>query len=171
MSTIETWNEILDAVRQLTGLDAVIAGGAVRDHQLAVSPKDIDVFVQSAPNGHGMLPEPFRYLEPNDARASEYEGKQWVKYVYDYDLRGHAVQLIEVNIPAGPTFGEQLVSSFDIGLTRCWYDGQIHEMPEFVADAAAGCQTILITDRLERSIARAERFSQRHGGRYPHVVA
>lgn len=160
----ELWDAILGPAHEaFPGHKVVIGGGAVRDYLLGFEPKDIDVFVLGQPPG-GMINHPdFLYLEPHENRKAEYEGKQWVKFVCDYEAFGFQVQVIGVTEPTG----QALVDAFDLGITRCWYeDGEVHDTLSAKIDRDCKAVTILLHDRLSRSMERAERFIERHAGAF-----
>lgn len=157
----ELWNAVLDAVKTVYP-QAIIAGGAVRDYLLGFEPKDVDVFVvgEFAPIEH----EAFTQLQVPDNRRSEYEGVRYVQFVDDYEAFGHQIQIV-VLLDRQVAL-ENLVETFDLGITRCWYDGQVHTSREFVRDYLHDTITILLNDRPERSQLRAERFAERHAGQF-----
>lgn len=158
----ELWDAILRPVHEaFPGHKVVIGGGAVRDYLLGFEPKDIDVFVLDRP-GHNFIQDPnFLYIEPGEGRKGEYDGKQWVQFVSDYEAFGFPIQVIGVTEPTG----QALVDAFDLGITRCWYeDGEIHDTINAQIDRDCRAVTVILHDRLERSMDRAQRFIDRHAG-------
>lgn len=161
----ELWDAVREAALSVFS-DALVAGGCIRDYRLGVPPKDIDVFV-AGPSALIVHPDFVHQPVPSD-RREEYEGRPYVRFVDDYDFHGIHVQVIgfytddEVVAVHGPT----LVGDFDFGITRAWYDGQIHETPEFEKDLQDSTITVLRNDRPERAATRARRFMDRHPGRF-----
>lgn len=146
----ELWNTIL---AQIPG--GIIAGGCVRDYLMGVPAKDIDVFVSvhQSTNFNGWEPHP---------DAEEYEAGDHVAYVVQREVEGWTVDLIGMD-PKVLT-GEFVISQFDFGLTRCWYDGEIHDTVEAAHDREKGRITVMINDRPDRLLKRFERFNARNGG-------
>lgn len=168
----DLWDQIL--AQMPTG--AVIAGGAVRDCLLCVDPKDIDVFMGVArePDIYVGTSSPVLELELEAAdprcglyqidnvyeRQSEYEALNNIALVSSGTMLGYRVDAIEI-IDFDPA---KLIEDFDFGLTRCFYDGEIHVTEECVNDIENLTVTLLLTDRVERSRKRFERFNERMGG-------
>ncbi len=146
---------------------AVIAGGAVRDYLLGVPAKDVDVFLRSIDwpssgfNGFASLA---------DNLDAEYAAMQMIEVVQHGRIAGAEVDVIGVHLPDGFS-AERLIAQFDFGLTRCWYDGELHDTPEAAADRAAHTVSLLINDRPERALKRWARFNERMGGGWPLVQA
>lgn len=144
---------------------AIIAGGAVRDHFLGIEPKDIDVFLPSSEYENRPGFEPL-----GDDRRAEYEALPIIDVVTRGTIAGHQVDFVGVN-PHCADFasgwsGEALVRTFDFGISRCWFDGAIHDTPEAKADRETRRVSVLITDRMHRATARFERFNERMGGAF-----
>lgn len=146
---------------------SVIAGGCVRDYLLRREPKDIDVFVPSqvyaAPDGFCGLGN-----GPNDrVRLDEYEALGYIDVVTRGTL--HGVQCDAVGLPFSG--GAALVETFDLALTRCWFDGEkIHDTDEAQADRLNRTVTRVVHDRPERSEKRARRFIESQGPQWSYVV-
>ncbi len=178
-----------DAILASFPAGAVIAGGAVRDFLLGVEPKDIDVFY-----GHTVV-GPTEPLKPGDTvdlsniscvpdarlglkriddqheRLTEYTSVTGINLVSSGSLYGYRVDAIEMENFAG---GAALVEGFDFGITRCWYDGQLHDTRESVTDRLNLTVTQLMPSRASRTEGRFNRFNERMGGRYtlvPYQVA
>lgn len=154
----ELWNTILAHIP-----GGIVAGGAVRDYLLARPAKDIDVFVPISwdpPNGfEGWLPHP---------EAEEYLAGDHVAFVFQQQIEGIVVDLIGVQFHSGieiiPFSGHAVAASFDFGVTRSWYDGELHDTFEAMHDREKGRVTLMRDDRPERALRRFERFNERMGG-------
>lgn len=155
----ELWAAILGVMPP----GSIIAGGAVRDYLLGVEPKDIDVFCLSA---CWEFPEGFEPL--GDNRREEYDAMNMIDIVHRGRLYDRQVDLVGVNLE--PFTGQALVETFDFGITRCWFDGEIHCLPECQTDIESRTVTLLITDRPERAAERFLRFNQRHLGTFELVT-
>lgn len=149
---------------------AIIAGGAVRDYLLGVQPKDIDVFfcvskfnTKTDWTGFGPLGE--------DRRA-EYEAMNAIQVVQRGVVGGLQVDVVGVSLPqpegsdpfASNFSGPGVIETFDFGLTRCWFDGELHDTPEAKADREGRTVTLLLHDRPQRAADRFARFNARMGG-------
>jgi hypothetical protein len=174
----ELWLAILAPIRAVFGDDAVIAGGAVRDYLLGFDPKDIDVFVnvrsiEELLEGADKLDNRFT-LAPLDEELTEYEqNPDWVNEVSGVldggFLSGIGVwdhfDLQVIGRPSSTFSGATLVSRFDIGITRCWFDGEIHDTPYAGVDREGKTLSLLRHDtpeHIEASRGRATRFIRRH---------
>lgn len=149
---------------------AIIAGGAVRDYLLGVQPKDIDVFFCVSKfntkldwTGYGPLGE--------DRRA-EYDAMNAIQVVQRGMVGGFQVDAVGVSLPQpegsdhfAPHFsGQAVIETFDFGLTRCWFDGELHDTPDARYDREHKTVTLLLTDRMARATDRFTRFNERMGG-------
>lgn len=163
----DLWNAIL--ARMPVG--SVIAGGAVRDYLNGVEPKDIDVFIDIAAeavcvnDGDLLKAHDPRFglfrIENIYERYEEYAAVSNIACVSSGQMFGHRVDAVVIE---GFTGGADLVAGFDFGLNRVWYDGEIHDTREAYHDRQNNCATLLLTDRVERSIKRFERLNERWGG-------
>lgn len=168
------WDEILTHARAAFGHDAVIAGGAVRDYALGFEPEDIDVFV----NCTGLELEDFVSELPSCFAVSLlHEATEYHEHpdfmpelsgVLDgWFKNGWRVQFIGRPMP--DFSGAALMSRFDVGLSRIWYDGELHMTPEFIRDMEQGTITILRAESahaLQASTERAWTYVRRHPGRF-----
>lgn len=155
----ELWDQILAAIP-----GAIIAGGAIRDWFLGVEPKDFDIFV-SASEFHE--PEGFSGLGHlgREGRLEEYEKLNDIGIIMRGRIAGRQADLIGMR--SDPLTGAELVTDFDFGITRCWYDADgLHDTAEALQDRVNKTVTLLINTRRERALARFERFNQRNGGIY-----
>lgn len=163
----ELWAEILKCCPP----GAFIAGGAVRDYLLGVEPKDIDVFASTdtlVPNAPWQT-EVFRRIDIPEDRRAEYEAMTEVDVVQRGRIAGWTVDLVygwyekEFSAP-------KVVETFDFGLARCWWDGELHDTPEAAADRNNRTVTLLIKDRPFRAQQRFDRFNARMGGDWTYAA-
>lgn len=165
------WDAMMAPVVAAYGTGVVIAGGAVRDHLLGVDAKDIDIFVD-VPSAYELESEIVALaaagFEISLMDHTEYEdAPDWVNAVQgvlDGTFRGFPVQII-ARPSVGPFTGEQLVSNFDLAITQCWFDGEVHDTPAAAKDR--GDRTATITrwnspEHVAVTYARFERFNARH---------
>lgn len=170
--------ELWDALLALMPKGSVIAGGAVRDYLLGVEPKDIDIFMgeyagtcEPEPKETPAfcftdfsIPDPrcglFR-IDNEHERFEEYAAVSDIMMVSSGTLLGVKVDAVLIDKFEG---GEKLIKDFDFGITRCWYDGAIHDTPEAQSDRKRCVVTLLSDEREVRSIARFERLNARWGG-------
>jgi len=155
------WAAVLEKIP-----NGVIAGGAIRDFIMGVQPKDIDVFIPSklfkASN--------FEQWEPHP-NAVEYEAGDHVDAVLQRKLFGWVVDLILVNLPeTEESFGARVIKSFDFGITRSWFDGELHDTLEACHDREKGRVTLMLEDRLDRAWKRFDRFNAAHGNSWTFVA-
>lgn len=160
------WDAILARMPE----GSIVAGGAVRDYLLGFEPKDIDVFTGFPVGGDpgdylDFTPSDPRYglfrIENEHERFEEYAAVSNILCVSSGTLLGVKVDAVLIENFEG---GETLIDGFDFGITRCWYDGTIHDTPEALHDRYNKCVTLLSDEREERSLARFERLNQRWGG-------
>lgn len=141
---------------------AFVAGGAVRDYLLGVEPKDIDVF---APTDAWVESSRFSRIDGPDNRCEEYLALSAIDVVQRGVINGWTVDLVYMSWPiAKPWTPERVVASFDFGLTRSWWDGDLHESDEAYKDRENRTVSLLLTDRPVRSRKRFERFNLASGG-------
>lgn len=85
-------------------------------------------------------------------------------------IRDHFLGLTPLD--GSPFSGVSLVDTFDFGITRGWFDETgLHDTREAKADRRRATVTICLADRIQRSIARFDRFNARMGGIYRLVPA
>jgi hypothetical protein len=165
------------AILAVMPVGSVIAGGAVRDYLNDVEPKDIDVFsdIEAAVasptevEAGSVLADIGAYdprhglyrIDNEYERFEEYKAVSNIAVVSSGMLLGHRVDHVIIE---GFTTGEELVAGFDFGLNRVWFDGEIHDTREAYYDRENNCATLLLNDRVERSIKRFERLNDRWGG-------
>lgn len=174
----ELWNTILGPIRGAFGDDALIAGGAVRDFFLGFEPKDIDVFVnvgtiEELLDCAETLDNRFT-LAPLDPELDEYEtNPDWVNEVSGVLDGGFLTGLgvwdhFNVQVigrPMADFRGRNLSQRFDLGITCCWFDGDLNDTVEAYRDRAGRTLTLLRHDtpeHVEASRKRALRFKRRH---------
>lgn len=175
--------ELLPRIARLLGDRGVVAGGAVRDCYFGLVPKDIDIFIDTTgmenPEDEVLLiadeivqglPEIevktiFDWEEPRgyDKEQSRLKESDWVLYGSDQIPMGvpglfwegtTSIQFI------GRKFSsrEELVSSFDYSLVRCWVD---HEMPRYSTDFADALIDKTIRSRDANTTRRINSFLNR----------
>lgn len=134
----ELWTEILTACRKVYGDDAVIAGGCIRDYFLGFEPKDIDIFVNRKELvAHGE----FEKRDETDYQKNP-EFCPEVSGVLEAQWGDFVIQII--GRPMDDFSGAKLVEKFDIGITRCWFDGEkIHDTDWAAHDRSFETLTLL----------------------------
>ncbi len=144
---------------------AIVAGGAVRDYLLGVPPKDIDIFVETS---EWDKPDDFFSLDGRAEKDQEYGMMSNIDVVARGTRFGYQVDLIGITLPnARHVTGKNLVPTFDFGITRCWFDGLgLHETNESRIDRCRQTVTLFHDDRMDRALARFDRFNARMGGTY-----
>jgi len=165
MSDLKNGPELWKVILTKFPPEAIIAGGAVRDYLLGVEPKDIDVFVPSSDfiDNIEWKEEGFMYL--GDARQKEYEALPMINIVMHGRLNDIPVDYIGVSLPVWG--GKELVSTFDFGITRCWFkDGDIYDTDEAEADRIDKTVTVYLTDRMDRARERFSRFNEKMGNTF-----
>lgn len=145
---------------------AIIAGGAVRDFALGVEPKDIDVFLPCTSWPRGGLEPLGRFESLGTDRNDDYSAMPAISIVQRGRLYGHQIDVVGLWFEDENYRPERIVSTFDFGISRCWFDGEIHDTPEAESDRRDGTVTLLLTDRPERASIRFARFNERMGGGY-----
>lgn len=148
----ELWNYILAQIP-----NGIIAGGCVRDYLMGVEAKDVDVFVSDCTY------DKFEGWEAHP-EAEEYEAGDHVAFVMQRTLEGVTVDLIGLALK--DFSGEEIIKTFDFGITRSWYDGEIHDTYEASEDRTNGRITLMIPDRMLRAVRRFERFNERNGNAF-----
>lgn len=150
------WTAILASVP-----GAVVAGGAVRDYLMGVILKDIDIFVSTS------SPVDFSFWDPHP-KAVEYEAGDHVDAVVQRKFGNWTVDLICVSVADSAEdprpFGQKVIETFDFGVTRSYFDGQLHDTIEAAHDRRKGQVTLMLDDRLARAWDRFDRFNTSHGG-------
>lgn len=151
---------------------SVIAGGAVRDYLLGIEPKDIDVFTDVAAempvatrrDGDVVAVDPrfgLYRIDNEHERFEEYAALSNIACISSGQLFGRRVDAV---VMEGMVSGADLVAGFDFAINRSWFDGEIHDTPEAAQDRATRTVSLLLTDRLERSVMRFARLHARWGG-------
>ncbi len=168
----DLWQAILAQMPE----GAIVAGGAVRDFLLGYEPKDIDVFMGLPPVAEYAPDEPLgdmldaisahdprhglMRIENTHERYEEYAAVSNIVCVSSGALFGYRVDAIDIGDFDG---GEKLIEQFDFGITRCWFDGKLHDTPEAKIDRDTRTMTLLLSERRQRSIARFDRLRERWG--------
>lgn len=115
------WRRVLAAVQQ-SYPSAVIAGGCLRDKDLGVRPKDIDIFIE-VPNGRGRKPSEF-----NDEMAAAGWPTE-IAYAESYENKRGLLAVLRTTFPGcSPIeliFMEKVeLAEFDFGICQIKFDGQ-----------------------------------------------
>lgn len=164
------WVNELARLRHQLGLQAFIAGGAVRDLILRRPHRDVDVWL------------PAHYEETARRVAAEHGWKVVVDgnyvssdllSVYEYGVDGETYNLIVTNFQTT----EEIVGRFDFGISRAsihlipgpiQYDEpypvecELHVTPEFLADMARKVFKVRHDNGAARTAARWERLRERY---------
>lgn len=152
----ELWDAILAGMPE----GSIVAGGAVRDFLLGFEPKDIDVFMGLHIGDHDPRYGLYR-IDNTHERFEEYAAVSNIMCVSSGTLLGVKVDAVLIENFDG---GAKLIDDFDFGITRCWYDGEVHDTPEARHDRDNRIVTLLSDEREARSLARFERLNTRWGG-------
>lgn len=186
------WNTLL---KELTdrGLNAIIAGGAVRDLICGKKAKDIDIFVwkigsgwdPSVGVGLGWHPS----ASPSGLRSSGFGHGKWsnltgysgretsmstsnisVNYVYEIK-RAKWWWPFSRKLPlnliycSGVTELYDIIKAFDFGICQAAWDGkQFHFTPAFYHDVDNKCFSMMHSKRFWKSKERYARISKRYPG-------
>lgn len=160
----EAFEKILTYIRMvLPGSHPIIGGGALRDtfHDRPI--KDIDVFLR-AEDYPGGLDSPFlsNLIPPS---ISEYVGRKDLHGVYNFkeQIEGFDVQIILADYDNL----KDLAGTFDIGLSRITYNGDVLFIhPDFRVDSANKVFRI-IRDESPSEVERSQRRITRLLQKYP----
>lgn len=169
--TIRRGLKFVEWMREDTGAEAYIAGGAVRDWLLDAPIKDVDVWVLSkhgkvcdwlAAHGGNIYPsssEGAKAVYETDPGARSYD----IVVVCEGSLVGVQFNLIFVS---GADSIEHVVSEFDFGICRAWMSelGNAKYTPEFSADRHARTLTLLHPHNAARIDARIARLTEKFPG-------
>ena len=168
------WHEILQTVRNIGGINPIIAGGAVRDYVLKLGePKDIDVFIGGEPPDEMQLPEgdwlaliPDRE-DPNNPVQAEYHGQMGTITAlqnWRCEMTPRPVQFIWI----GDNDPVQYVRGFDLGTSKCYYRGSVVLGKDFLHDWHHQQITILpVAFEHPRNVERSRERARLLRGRYP----
>jgi len=168
----EYWDKLLYAVREIYECEAIVAGGAVRDHLLGFDPKDIDIFVNYT-NDPLELSEELGWGHPkqigNRGRRNPYaniKGKIVQNVLEFYPSTSPVpVQLIFTKKPLDGDFTENTLNMFDFHICKSAYDGKMYDTE--VAQQERLAKTFTYSgpedeENKEKSMQRFESFKQRH---------
>lgn len=147
---------------------AVVAGGCIRDYLLREPAKDIDVFMNCTDWPQGCFPG---FAPLGEDRNEEYAAMPTIAVVARGVIGGRQIDAVGVILEGDALDGAELMNTFDFAISRCWFDGEIHDTPEAAKDRADGTVTLLLGDRIERSRRRFERFNARNGGGFTLIEA
>lgn len=159
---------------QATGLNAIIAGGSVRDMIKKVPYKDVDIYIQI---NEKMNPCRFFDEEVQDIFGTDFDIKNNGMFDASFnprtpthmigngDIEGNKFQLIIVNA----NFKNMINKQFDLNCCRCWHDGtELHTSKDF--------KYFLETNEIDtnhavnqitgRTLSRAKDFAARFGSTF-----
>lgn len=163
------WAEILATVRNIGGINPIIAGGAVRDYVLKLGdPRDIDVFIGGTPPDDMQLDIGWnaRNEERDREIQAEYNGQIGTIAAiqnWSYVDCNFPVQFIWI----GDNDPVRYVRGFDLGTSKCYYRGSLVLGKDFLNDWHHQQITIFETAfqrprNIERSRERARELSRRY---------
>lgn len=173
MTLIEQFDDILAKLKAV-GIDALIAGGAVRDYILLRDVKDIDVSVAYREDIAERLAEAFGEVHVETMIAAEYLGERGeVKHVYEITSTPTPVQIIVLAPGLDPL---DRAKHHDFGICQCWYTGkgQWASTLAFVQDQGLRRFTLAHCEdkhEFERSMRRWSRFKRRFSDFCLHIPA
>lgn len=164
------WHDLIKRVHAAGLSEGVIAGGALRDLDNNVAPKDIDVFVWD--RGKERNQEMLAGLWPEDAISTDVP-----RHVCNYLSSGDVSEVLKIDhdavlVPVQIVFLRQrqgpaaIADRCDFGISRIIYGGtQPFITDDYLIDKALKRFTILRADNkddLERSERRFVRISERY---------
>jgi hypothetical protein len=117
----QEWEDLRRKVSRKAGRHAVIAGGAIRDHILGLTIKDIDIFIL------GMTVHAAK--EIFNAEIIEYAGVEEAKHQYQTE-DGLTVDLVFSQY----NNVREVLEHFDLGICRAAWDGDYILTDHFLAD-------------------------------------
>ena len=157
MSILTDFQEILGMYQP----GAIIAGGAVRDFLYGKPPKDIDVFIPL-----GCEPDikstnlwkevKWDYVFKDKMR--EYEALGNLRGLDQFFWKDHTVQLISIH----EEDAYEKVRTFDLGICKCYFDGYLVYLDDFIKDKEDGLITNFKPDS-PRCVDRAHRIAEKLG--------
>lgn len=118
---------------QKTKSNAILAGGAVRDQQLGLVPKDYDIFFSgNTKQAYDLMYSVGQEFPVTDVteKTREYEESIMMprmKFVYGFKLEGKDFDLIAVDEPDDEDFPESIIRSFDFGINMTYDTGTFIE--------------------------------------------
>lgn len=161
----ELWHRVIDDLTPLFG-SGIVAGGCVRDWFLGYAPKDIDLFTSAQP----AFPLPPEIVKQPYNAADEYARADLGAFdVYETTHLEHVINIIVCHVPPGA--GDELIATFDWGLTKCFYnyarrEASLHE--DCCSDLNLRRCTLIHDHGQEQSAKRFNRWKARTGA--PHIA-
>lgn len=160
---------LLSKIKEFKGAEhSVIAGGAVRDTNLEIEPKDYDFYIPSEAYKNVVK---ILSIGSNAKKADgSYPGTS-IKSVYNMDYEGIKVQLMAVNLKNDEELGLNVVKTFDYGLCMAWYEGStiIQDTEEYQKDKTEETLTLYKLEGMSYLPMAMERFNylnKKLGGYY-----
>ena len=173
------WDELIEEMRAHHNLNAIIAGGVVRDYLCGRPPKDIDVWVTP------VMGDPYsgvpNYYPSKAKKAARLIGKQqyincrngdgFVHAVWEIKRKRSFLDLIKFKKPklplnimdCEPCTPIELISTFDFGLCQAAWDGkELIYTEAFYKDFINQTFTLFPTRDKAKSTERYERFAKRY---------
>lgn len=179
MQIPKEWTYILETIRDFTGLDPILTGGALRDLDNGKEVKDLDFFVQCqsgmdfADKVKASLTNPHFDVARCYCVNEEYE--DWsplVTGVMTLQLEGWEVQIIGIKLPIFNM--ETVAARCDFGFCQIAWDGsEVYRSPWYQHDHMTKIATLRNIDcptHLGRSIARFAKLTEKYPGYKPLVT-
>lgn len=175
MDIPQSWKDLLQRVQQQCP-SAVLAGGALRDLDHGVPPKDLDIFIEVGDIDEALvLCEKLGGVTPENDDLDEDDNKVYpasmaeVKLVADYDHEKNKLG-VDVNLPVQFIFVDwrthSIVERFDYGICRIAYNGrEIIEGSGYESDKMNKTMTIFRCKSemaLSSSVMRFARLKQKY---------
>lgn len=120
---------VLDFIQSQEGYEhSIVAGGAVRDYQFELEPRDYDFFVPTSRKQKvrpiiDAVRKEFKLEEPPKEKGVDYGDAQKLSGVNEIVFEGKIIDIIGKEIPNDEEFGSKVVSEFDFGLNMAFYNG------------------------------------------------
>jgi hypothetical protein len=167
----EAWTEAVDWVREATGGDAVLAGGALRDLVNGVEIKDLDIFVPWSLEAYNGMRERLRlegatlgqYVPPF---AASYGSMKDVIAILGFEFRGLPLNIIFLSSEEEKFSVYSVISRIDFGICQIGMnrEGILQVTPAFLNDLTRKTFTNLRFGDEPRARRRWERISQKYPG-------
>lgn len=161
-----------DAILEIVGCKAVVAGGCIRDYLLECNPNDIDMFVafetlDSWTRWANAFIKKFPdfHLLDGDLGAQYAKAVENVLYgVLEGELLGYKVNIVaRTSFRFGDVY--ELVDSFDFKILQHWYyRGELRSTGAALKDVAYRTATLHHERHVSQSIKRFLTFNERSNG-------